>query len=166
MDPYSTHLYFTALALNKTAQLYPNLPILECGCGDYSSPVVHALRSGRGYVIYSADPEWRSRYEGIADVRRVDLAGPKKWAMPDIPDGWGLCLMDSEESVVNRASRIPELLDKCKVVVMHDAREDVIPDAKYKALLTAYRPWTWMGSNEIDVAQWMATDGTGHIHKP
>jgi hypothetical protein len=155
VDPYSTHLYFTVLALKKTGEIYPDLPILECGCGDYSSPVISALRGPRSHVIYSADPEWASRYEGLAEVRHVALEAPKKWAEPDIPSGWGLCLMDSEESVVNRAARIPELLDKCKVVVMHDAREDVIPKAKYSALLTVYRPWTWIGSNEVDVAGWL-----------
>jgi hypothetical protein len=155
MDPYSTHLFLTALALNKTGQLFPELPIVECGCGDYSSPLIAALRNGRDYVIYSSDPEWSKRYELFADVRHVLIAEKKRWVYPDIKDGWGLCLMDSEESVVNRATHIPDLIEKCKVVVMHDAREDVIPKAKYQHMLVRYRPWTWIGSNEVDVGEWM-----------
>lgn len=155
MDPYSTHLFFTVVALYRTGREYPELPILECGCGDYSSPLIAALRDGRRHVIYSADPEWSSRFSGLAEVHDVELEAPKKWKMPDIPGGWGLCLMDSEESVVNRATRIPELLEKAKVVVMHDAREDVIPEAEYTSMLRSYRPWTWIGSNVIDVSQWV-----------
>ena len=154
MDPYSTHLFYTVLALKKTGELYPDLPILECGCGDYSSPVITALKNGRPHVIYSADPSWSERYSDLAEVRDVDLIQPKQWDYPEISGGWGLCLMDSEESVVNRASHIEDLLGKAKVVVMHDAREDVIPEATYFKVLKAYRPWTWMGSNEVDITEW------------
>ena len=156
MDPYATHQYILVKALLGTANERPGMPILECGCGDYSSPLIHALRDGREYDIWSADPDWSDRFRGIADsVTTVALNGPKEWSMPGFDRDYGLCLMDSEESVVNRASRIPELLNHCSVVVMHDAREDVIPEAKYRAVFTLYRPWTWIGSNEVDITQWI-----------
>jgi len=154
VDPYSTHVPVTALALHKTAALFPGLPILECGCGDYSTPMIWMLKGGREHVIYSADPQWSSRYKDIAEIRRVGLEEPKKWAPVDIAGEWGLCLMDSEESVANRMQRIPALLENCKVVVMHDAREDMIPKAKHAAIFSVYRPWTWIGSSEVDVGAW------------
>ena len=154
MDPYSTHIPVTALALQKTGELFPELPILECGCGDYSTPMIWLMRGQREHVIYSADPQWSSRYRHIARIHRVMLDEPKRWAKVDIPDGWGLCLMDSHESVANRIQHIPALLDGCKVVVMHDAREDMVPEAKYGVVFRSYRPWTWIGSNEVDVEQW------------
>ena len=155
MDPYSTHLAITALALHKTATLFPDLPILECGCGDYSSPMIKLLSDGRKHVIYSADPQWSSRYSRIAEIVRVGLAEPKKWGEVDFKDGWGLALMDSEESVVNRIQHIPALLDRAKVVVMHDSREDAIPQAKHSFVFKDYRPWTWIGSNEVNVVEWV-----------
>jgi len=155
VDPYSTHIPVTALALHRTAALFPDLPIMECGCGDYSSPMIKLLADDRTYVIYSADPSWASKYTNLADeIRNVPLAAPKQWQDVDFQEGWGLCLMDSEESVVNRAGRIPDLLGRSKVVVMHDAREDQIPDALYAVVFTAYRPWTWIGSNEVNVEEW------------
>ena len=155
MEPYSTHTPFTALALMKTKELFPNLPILELGCGDYSSPMCYFLAQGRRYEIYSADPEWSSRFSDMARVNKVELAGPKQWAEVDYPRGWGLALLDSEESVVNRMKQIPALLKAAKVVVMHDAREDQIPDARFGAGFTRYRPWTWIGSDVVDVEQWL-----------
>lgn len=154
MDPYSTHIPVTALALHKTAELFPDLPILECGCGDYSTPMVWLLSEGRKRVVMSADPSWSHRYKSIVDVIDVELAAPKKWEEVDFGGDWGLALMDSEESVVNRAARIPDLLKVAKVVVMHDAREDQIPEAEYYAVFRGYRPWTWVGSNEVNVEEW------------
>lgn len=154
MDPYATHQPVTALALRMTGELFPSMPILECGCGDYSSPLIWALKGKRRHIIYSADPLWSARFEGMADVVYVPLAGPKKWNDVAWPSGWGLALMDSEESVANRIRHIPALLDAAKVVVMHDAREDMIPEARHSAAFTVYRPWTWIGSNEVDVAAW------------
>ena len=155
MDPYGTHIPITALALAKTAELFPDLPILECGCGDYSTPMVWTMAQGRPRVVFSADPEWSSKYANIVDVVDVPLAGPKEWAPVNFGKGWGLVLMDSEESVVNRARHIPALLEASKVVVMHDAREDVIPDAKYYSVFRGFRPWTWIGSNEVNVEEWV-----------
>lgn len=154
MDPYSTHTPVTALALMKTAELFPDLPILELGCGDYSSPMCNLMAQGRGYVIYSADPVWSDRYKDIAQVRHVELSGPKQWAEVRYPGGWGVALLDSEESVVNRMKQVPALLEAAVVVVMHDAREDQIPEAKYSGLFTRFRPWTWIGSNYVDVERW------------
>lgn len=154
MDPYSTHVPVTALALQKTGELFPDLPILECGCGDYSTPMVWLMANGRPRVVMSADPTWSHRYRSIVDVVDVELAAPKEWAPVDFGSGWGLCLMDSEESVVNRARHIPALLEASKVVVMHDAREDVIPEAAHFAVFRGFRPWTWIGSNVVDVEAW------------
>lgn len=165
MDPYSTHVPVTALALHKTAELYPTLPILECGCGYYSTPMVWLLAQGRPVTVMSADPEWASKFRKIVNVIDIELEAPKQWPDVKFGSGWGLALMDSEESVVNRATRIPALLDAAKVVVMHDAREDVIPQAKYHVVFQSFRPWTWIGSNVVDVAQWFpgGRDGTQHV---
>jgi hypothetical protein len=154
MDPYATHIPLIALALHKTQALYPDLPIMECGCGDYSSPMFSLLSQGRKYVIYSADPKWSSQFTDLAEVRDVELRAENHWRDVEFEAGWGLCFMDSEEFVVHRINHIPDLLDKCKVVVMHDARHGCIPEAKYSKLFTRYKPWTWMGSNVEDVSKW------------
>lgn len=154
MDPYSTHFPITAVAAQKTLELFPDLPILECGCGNYSTPLLWLMAGGRKQVIYSADPEWSDHYKNLAEVITVKLDAPKKWEKVAFPEGWGLCLMDSEESVANRITHIPGLLEKSKVVIMHDCREDMVPDARYFAILQGFRPWTWIGSNSVNVEEW------------
>ena len=154
MDPYSTHVAVTAMALQRTGELFPKMPIMECGCGDYSTPVCWMMAKGRRLDVYSADPSWSDRYRGIANVIPVPMRGAKEWGKYDIHREYGLCLLDSEESVVNRAKQVPRLLKAAKVVVMHDSREDVIPDARFCAVFTVYRPWTWIGSNTVDVESW------------
>ena len=155
MDPYATHVPVTALALVRTAEIAPGLPILECGCGDYSSPMIHLLKGGREHHIYSSDPLWSDRFTDIADrIVKIEPVQPHKWGKWYVQERYGLCLMDSEELVVHRAKQIPRLLDGCLVVVMHDARASMLGTAEYEYLYNRYSPWTWIGSNSFDVRQW------------
>lgn len=153
MDPYATHLPVLVTALDYTRKLYPGLPIMECGCGDYSTPIVKALKGDRGHVILSADESWYKRYENDVDaVVHVELQGAHHWKDIRFDGNFGLCLMDSEEYVIHRVTHIPELLDSCKVVVMHDAH--ILPEAKYSYVYNKYEPHTWIGSNHVDVSEW------------
>ncbi len=155
MDPYSTHIPVTALALHMTGKLMPGLPIMECGCGDYSTPMIELLKGGRRHDIYSSDPTWSDMYQDVADrIIPVKSIGPHQWGEYDLDDTYGLCLLDSEELTVHRRGQIPRLLDACRVVVMHDASAPLMSAAEYTYMYNRYRPWTWVGSNCIDVRQW------------
>ncbi len=154
MDPYATHIPVTALALAKTSILFPSLPILECGCGDYSTPVIELLKGEREHDIFSSDQEWFKRYEDVADsVTQIEAAAKHQWGKFHVDRQYGLCLLDSEEFIVHRMKHIPKLLETCHVVVMHDARP--MPGlAKFDYLYTRYEPNTWVGSNSVDVGTW------------
>lgn len=153
MDPYSTHLPVLVTALNYTMGVYPTLPILECGCGDYSTPIIKALRGGRKHKIMSADKDWYNRYaDDVHSIEHVNLQGAHHWEDVEFTGEYGLCLMDSEEYVMHRVTHIPKLLEVCKVVVMHDAH--FIPEAKFSYMYRRYDPPTWIGSNHVDVREW------------
>ncbi len=155
MDPYSTHIPVTAVALHKTAELFPEMPILECGCGDYSTPMIELLKNGRHHDIYSSDPMWYDRYQDIAErIVHVKPEQPHKWGEYELECDYGLCLMDSEELTIYRRQQIPRLLEACRVVVMHDASAALIKCAKYTYMYNRYSPWTWVGSNSVDVREW------------
>lgn len=156
MDPYATHLPVTTTALEKTAELFPDLPILECGCGDYSTPLFQSLKAGRRHDIYSSDPSWSDKYIDVADrIIFVPEVGSHKWGEFELECPYGLCLMDSEEFVAHRKGHIPRLLDCCKVVVMHDAAAAMLGWAQYDYLYDKLSPKTWIGSNTVDVTQWI-----------
>lgn len=157
MDPYSTHIHVLATALMRTYELFPTLSILECGCGDYSTPMIANMARGREHVIMSSDPEWRDRYLDVANVKAVEPADKHQWGEVRFEGWWGLVFMDSEELVKYRARHIPKLLEIAEVVVMHDARDDVdayLRHARYAHMWKGAIPWTWIGSNTIDVRTW------------
>ena len=155
MDPYSTHIPVTALALCRTAELFPDMPIMECGCGDYSTPMIELLKHGREHHVYSSDPSWYDRYRDIVDeIVHIDLAQPHRWAGFSVDHEYGLCLMDSEELTVFRREHISGLLDVCRVVMMHDATMPLAGKAKYEYFYNRYSPWTWIGSHTVDVVKW------------
>lgn len=111
MDPYATHLE----ALVSTA-LATDGPILEMGCGDYSTPVLAAIanKMGRGFVVHSSNEEWASKFSDLADVNIVNW---DEWEPPQ----FGMALLDSEEHTLKRLSRLPKLLEVGGAVVVHDA---------------------------------------------
>lgn len=153
MDPYATHQPVLVKALVETQKLFPLKPILECGCGDYSTPLIRTLKGLRRHEIMSADPDWYEQYKDeVSAILHVEFQGVHHWADVEFKDGYGLCLMDSEEYVANRVQRIPQLLDRCDVVIMHDAH--IQPEAAYSFLYTRYFPATWIGSKHVNVESW------------
>lgn len=139
MDPYSTHLE----ALVRTA-LETTGSILELGCGDYSTPILHAIckAQNRLYKVQSSTPEWACRYK---DVELVDW---ETWTPPEGP--WGMVFMDSDEKTWNRVKRIPSLKGFTNTVVVHDADVMMQREGWPKAaesfpditIFQTYKPWT------------------------
>lgn len=156
MDKYATHIPVTARALCVTGVLFPERPILECGCGDYSTPMIALMKGQRRHVIYSSDQGWSDRYLEIVDETvTIEPSAEHKWGDVTFDGSWGLCIMDSEELVKHRIEHIPLLLNICSVVVMHDVRTGLIPIARYGVTYKGCgEPWTWIGSQTIRVAEW------------
>lgn len=124
MDRYATHLE----ALIRTA-LRTKGPILELGCGDYSTPllVAFAEEQGRELLVQASDELWLDRftsYEGPPSIR-MELVTWSRWAPPTPQcsgeSKWGFVFLDSEESTADRIRRLPALLAVTDIVVMHDA---------------------------------------------
>lgn len=145
MDAYATHLEALAEALASSEG-----PVLELGCGDYSTPLIAAVtrQQARRFLVQAADAAWCARFSDMAEVQRVDWA---RWVPPPPPDAdrWGLVLLDSEESTAGRLRRLPALHGLAQRVVLHDA--DAAMTRAHWAECTAayavtlyrrYLPWT------------------------
>lgn len=113
MDRYATHLQ----ALLDTA-LSTAGPILELGCGDYSTPVLATIarHQHRRFLVQASDRSWAERYRDLAEVEVIDWT---RWSPP--AGQWGLVLLDSEESTAWRITRLPALLGVADAIVVHDA---------------------------------------------
>lgn len=142
MDPYSTHL----AALVDTA-MNSKGPILELGCGHYSTPVLASIAAAqeRRFLVQASNEEWASQFKDEVDLELVD------WSVWAPPEGrWGMVFLDSEEAVRDRIKRLPVLAKISDVVVMHDANV-AIKNPEWKSLITDYArveiyhrhvPWT------------------------
>jgi len=141
MDPYSTHIEALVNAVLSTPG-----DILELGCGDYSTPILSAIAKSRGdkLVVNSSDPEWSSKFIGMAEIKLVDWA---TW----VPFGnWGLVFLDSEQFTSERIKWLPTLAKISKVIVMHDVDaammapdyESIVSGFRSTILYSKHTPWT------------------------
>ncbi len=144
MDPYATHLE----VLIGTAAMTEG-PILELGCGHYSTLPLAALAAAqnRQFKAQASNREWAAQFGELVEV--VDW---NAW-VPPLPDGggkWGMVFLDSEEAVRDRVKRLPILADITDTVVMHDANvaygvpgfKDLIAKYKQCLMFRRYVPWT------------------------
>ena len=144
MDVYATHLQ----ALVETA-LATDGPILELGCGDYSTPVLSAIarRQGRVLKIQASDVNWLYKFTEFGDIEHV--TNWDEWEPPRDVDEWGMVFLDSEQSTLGRIERLPQLMAVTRVVVLHDA-QGAVTRPRWQACTAGwdveirkrYNPWT------------------------
>ena len=91
-------------------------PIVEMGCGDYSTPLLAEIADahGRSFTAYTTSDDWAAKYQDFVDVRVL-----KSWADYPYPQ-CGLTFLDNEEYVRDRTRHVPRLLATSAVVVCHD----------------------------------------------
>lgn len=139
MDPYATHLEaLVTTALSTTG------PILEMGCGHYSTPLLAAIarHGGREFVVHASNREWAEKFADIASIQIVDW---DNWE----PPRFGMALLDSEEHTSRRLGKLPKLLERGGAVVVHDA--DIVSSyPAWQSTVTGravefykrHKPWT------------------------
>jgi len=112
MDPYATH----QRALIAAAMITEG-PIVEMGCGNYSTPLLYevAKSQGRKFTVYSTDREWSSKFTDYVDVVILE-----SWNDFPYPENVGLTFLDNEQYIRDRKLHVPRLLQTSDVVICHD----------------------------------------------
>jgi hypothetical protein len=142
MDVYATHLHpLVEVALDTEG------PILELGCGHYSTPVLSAIarHQQRRFHIQASDVSWLYQFSEFGDIEHV-----LDWDTWQPPEGdWGMVFLDSEQSTRGRIERIPQLREHTRVVVLHDAQGAVLRKRWSSCvegwdvdIRKRYNPWT------------------------
>jgi hypothetical protein len=154
-------------------------PVLECGMGDFSTPMLHGLCRNRTLASLETDSSWMERFSELrspdhefhllgdgaksADVGAVsDL-----WRKADIigRHQWSVALLDNWPGEVRYEIAL-RLKGRCKFIVCHDAEEEFKPADhpsnfqwkklrgvfKYQWFWKKYLPYTMVLSDEEEFA--------------
>ena len=169
MDAYSTHQrLLLRAALNTTG------PILELGCGWYSTLILHevARRQDRLLISEDNDPAWlervRAKFVTPEHIfRPLSRAGWREW--------WGLVFVDhgpppelprNSKGLLNaldRGQAVLDLMGNADVFVLHDTQPDVrweydwdkvLPLFKHQVTDEIVGVQTTVLSNSVDVTKW------------
>lgn len=149
-----------------TAAIHTTGPILELGCGDFSTPVLHALCLPEKRFILSAD----SDKNWIANFADLENDWHKFMHVPVFadPNNVQLELWDSVNlqncSVVfidqapmrRRPADVQRFKNSAEIIVVHDyekLNKDVFNDFKYKYVYDRYASQTIIASNFTDVTK-------------
>ncbi len=163
MEPYATHQVPTVTVAMRSGLLWPELPILELGCGHYSTPILSSISKihNRKLHLITSDPIWAKHFQ--KDPYDLQVIDPDFWPTISFPGEWGMVLIDHEELVVDRFAQLFKLNQIAKVVVFHDANR--IGDEgvswglihvlyRYVYFFDRYYPTTAILSNFVDPSEW------------
>ncbi len=149
MDQWATHL--PALVACVAAS---QGPILECGAGLWSTPVLHSLcaPARRLLVSVESNAEWIARFRHLAcDWHRVEQIAD--WnAVPLIDGQWAVAFVD--HGVAPRGPVVAALRERARVVVMHDS------ECGYCGYTEPLRAFDWAWTHKFSPA-WTTVAGMG-----
>ena len=163
MEPYSTHLVPTITAAIRSGVLWPDLPILELGCGHYSTPLLASIAKmqQRKLHLISSDPKWAEFFQ--KDSQNISIIEGNSWPDVSLSGDWGMVLVDNEQYVYQRFAQLFKLHENAKIVVFHDANRIAENEIswgpiqilyKYVYFFDRYSPSTAILSNFVDPSSW------------
>jgi len=159
---YGTHIFaLLAAVLNTTG------PILEMGCGNFSTPLLHAVCSVNKRFLLSveADTEWLKLFTNFVtdwhQFKLVPVISKKEcqaWDNVGNEKHWSVVLID-HTPVVRRGIDIMRLRQNTDIFVIHDSQnpkpygyDKIYPPFKYSYTYDVFFPTTTLLSDVIDVA--------------
>ena len=163
IDPYSTHQPSLMLAVANTVG-----PILELGAGHYSTPLLHALSSGRRRLITAdSDSDWLHKFDHLVTpwhtfvIVETDHWQSACWRIAEYGT-FSVCFVDHAPPEA-RGPAIVLLSDAVQVFVCHDSQEaegdpngwrHILASFKYRRDDKRHQPETTIVSDAIDVRNW------------
>jgi predicted O-methyltransferase YrrM len=154
MHPGATHIALLAAVVARSKG-----SVLELGCGDFSTPLLHLLcKPPRVLVSVDNDAAWVDRFLDLDTayhaVRRVER-WEDTFEMRVTREGqWDVAFVDCAPAEA-RVPLIEQLLGRAKQIVIHDTEhplygyERIWSHFKYRYDDKRMTPWTTVVSNEI-----------------
>lgn len=165
--------YGTHMAVLVTAAMHTDGPILELGCGDYSTPLLHAIcsKTERFLLSTETDQNWLKlfydlktawhHFEYVPVFENSAYSQPEKWDSVGSDRHWSLVFIDHRPGE-RRVVDIKRLRPITDIFVVHDTEdpfyryEAVLSTFKYRFTYQRYRITTTIVSDVIDVEKMMS----------
>lgn len=114
-DPYATHQRLLTKYLMRTTG-----PIVELGCGDYSTPIIHEIAAVQGRTVRTleSDAGWLNKFSGYkTDWHTLELV--TSWDAVRYEDRIGLSFIDQTPGHT-RPTEFLKLREVADVLILHD----------------------------------------------
>lgn len=146
IDPYATHLPMLMGMMSRTAG-----PVLELGCGYYSTPILHEICKFQKRLLVSVEekPDWLKQFAELKTAGHEFCLSDDRAAVLQMLENidWGLVFIDNEP-VEYRKLDIDRLRKNADCFVIHDTEnaayqfEPVLRTFKYRFDYKFLTPWT------------------------
>lgn len=154
MAQYATHLPLLVACVAHTSG-----PVLELGCGAYSTPVLHAMCVGRRLISLENDPGWYARFQHLQSGEHIVNLIEAPWGEVGLRGPYDVALVDHSPPI-QRVKDIVRLRDCTRLLVVHDTEnrcynyEPVLTTFRYRVEWQGYMPWTSVVSDQDDL-EWL-----------
>lgn len=160
---YGTHFPLLAAIVR---QITNDLPVLELGCGHFSTPMLHLMCVGQRLVTVETDAQWMSKFTDLkSDTHEFHHVPEDGWDAFTLLDKirWGVAFVDHKPGD-RRWKELRRLANTAEYVVCHDTepqpwdpdrRGEGFKHYKHRFDYKRYRPWTTVVSNVHDLS-WLA----------
>lgn len=162
--------YGTHMAPLVTAVMNTTGPVLEMGCGDYSTPILHAICETQQRELLSTDTSkvWLELFLDLkTDYHKFSYIPvyeddwetkpkPYLWDMVGNDKMWGVVFIDHRPGD-RRSVDVTRMASKSQIIVVHDTEnldynyESAFKDFTYRHDYKRYNVYTTLVSNTIDV---------------
>jgi hypothetical protein len=131
MDPYGSHQRALVAAVCRTVG-----PVIEFGCGDYSTPILHEMcgAAGRKLLSLESDPEWLARFTAMRTPEH-EIRLVTSWDDVDLGGPWAVAFVDHAPAA-RRVVDIERVRSRAQFIVVHDTED---PTYGYEPLLSSFR---------------------------
>ena len=152
-----SHLPFLCRAFIELRE--SNGDVLELGCGEYSTHILHELCANRNLVSLDNDPGWVNNYILFKSPKH-DVRVVESWDnLPEYHRKWDIVLVDQAPGSA-RIGSINALANNAKIIIIHDTEDPrygyapYIESFIYKREYTLNVCRTYALSNFIDISEW------------
>ncbi len=156
MNQYATHQQVLVKAVLNTQG-----PIIELGCGWYSTPILHelALYSNRVLFTFDNNLEWLEHFKHFGSSNHI--VEFSNWKDIVFRYHLGVVFVDTAPGP-EREYLVDQFRGSTDVLVLHDTEEQVqygwqrvLPTFKYQYTDKTQPTWTTLASDKIDVRTWL-----------